>query len=135
MSPRNDKLKHSIREVLDSPADLVVMTLLVLFSVFAWDVSRGWLSARVDVIIEGIMTGLFVVFVVEIVLMIYVTPSWWREFSIWLFVFAMAMMAFEIPWIQSSIFGASYQYRRTCEPQIDQSVSNPGSSRSASPNH
>lgn len=107
MSPRSDKLKQSIREVLDSPADLVVMTLLVLFSVFAWDVSRGWLSARVDVIIEGIMTGLFVVFVIEIILMIYVTPRWWREFSIWLFVFATAMMAFEIPWIQSSIFGAS----------------------------
>ena len=78
--------------------------MLVLFSVFAWDIARGWLPAGVDRIIENAMTVLFGVFILEILLMIYSTPQWWREFSIWLFVFATAMMAFEIPWIESKLF-------------------------------
>ena len=99
--------RQMVRNLLDSPIYTCVMALLILFSVFAWDVTEGWFSVEADPYVEGIMTVIFIVFVLEILLMIYSTTRWWRDFSIWLFIVATAMMAFEIPWLQSALFGAS----------------------------
>jgi putative nucleotidyltransferase with HDIG domain len=101
------RLQHTIRKILDSPLYVGVMTLLILFSVFAWDVAGGWLPVEADSIVEGILTVIFVVFILEILLMIFTTVHWWRNFTIWLFIVATAMMAFEIPWLKSALFGVS----------------------------
>lgn len=100
------KFPRRIANIVDSSPYTFILALLVLFSVFAWDIAAGWLSAKADAVVEYIITGVFFAFTLELLLMVYSKVRWWRNPSFWIYLVATAMMIFDIPWINTALFGS-----------------------------
>ncbi len=69
---------HVVR-MLDSAPYTGFLTIIILFSVFAWDAAAGWLPMAADPVIETLMTVTMAIFVIELFLMIYAVGSWWKS--------------------------------------------------------
>ena len=67
--------RRRIADLLDSFEYSLAVTVLILFTVFAWDISEGWLPKVWDGRVEMAMTVVFVLFVIELGLMIFASTG------------------------------------------------------------
>ncbi|HUV06897.1 MAG TPA: hypothetical protein VMX75_04150, partial [Spirochaetia bacterium] len=105
MADQSASTRERVALILDSIEYAFGITILILFTVFAWDVSEGWFPKIWDVRIEAAMTVVFFLFIVELGLMIYAVNRWWLDVSFWLCFIATGAMLFELPWATQALFG------------------------------
>jgi HD-GYP domain-containing protein (c-di-GMP phosphodiesterase class II) len=100
--------RERVRRLLESGPYTAFIIVVILFTVFAWDVAEGWLASDVDTLLEDLLTGALLIFLLELALMIVAFPRWWTRWSFWIAFVATAAMVLDIPWMSRALFGVTY---------------------------
>ena len=91
------KRDNKASKILDSTLFNIIIVLAVLYSVFAWDITRGWLPKTYDFTNEIIMAVCFILFSLELILYILGRKGWYFSPVFWIYFIATVTMIFDIP--------------------------------------
>jgi len=94
-------LRKGSRLVLHSAVYRTLIFLAIIFSIFSFDLIKGWMPASYDRLLNIVMTASFLLLVSEQILTIVVYKHWWKQGSFWLFSFATLTMLFDMDWFLS----------------------------------
>jgi putative nucleotidyltransferase with HDIG domain len=102
MSPR---YRLRALKILESSPFNTVIIIAVMVSVFAWDITRGWLPPAADLATEGLMAACFLLFTAELVLMVLARRQWYKSVLFWVYFLATVTMIFDMPSLMGHMMG------------------------------
>lgn len=96
---KKEKIKRFFKNYIDHNAELLIMSILTIFCLFAPDFQHILISMRYDDIFNSCYIFIFTVFMLEFLISIWVKPSYANSFFFWIDLLATLSMLLEADWI------------------------------------